>query len=351
MTAGSWDTTVNMMDIPYSTEMTTLVFQFSNTVGQFGNISWTRVTGHVRATAREGYSRDLCLKQRSQYVHAFLLANIWHIAQIFPLSKDHVRQLATAIAWFIWKGMIFRDPLSTLQSRKEDGVLELLDIEAKCRALFLTKMRDQGAKERTLTAAWLQRWDLREHQGNPPNIDRIPRKFEYLRIYALELAYLEPRKPEETLRTFKRRVHGTLRSMATEATPPREVRVMQIQPGNEWERVWKNLHIIPTSEGARSAWYMVIYDLIHTNTRLHRIRLVDSEDCTLCVKQDTVNDILTDCGAGEQLWEWTRIRLAAIHRTDRRRIHQDGFWVPISDVGHDNDIWRHCGSSRISNAS
>jgi hypothetical protein len=164
-------------------------------------------------------------------VHAFLLTKIWKIAQIFPVSKDHVRQLAMTIAWFIWKGKIFQVPLSTLPSRKEDGGLELLDIEAKCCALFLTKMRDQGAKEGTLTVAWLQRWDLREPQGNPPNIERIPRKFDYLRIYALEWAYLEPRKPEETLRNFKRRMYGTLRSMATAATPPREVRVMQIQPG------------------------------------------------------------------------------------------------------------------------
>ena len=88
-----------------------------------------------------------------------------------------------------------------------------MDIEAKCRALFLIKMRDQGEKEGTLTAAWLQRWDLREPTGNPPHIDRIPRKFEYLRIYAREWTYLEPRKPGETLRTFKRRVYGTLRNM------------------------------------------------------------------------------------------------------------------------------------------
>jgi len=161
MAAGSWDKTVNMMDIPYCTEMTILGYQVSIAVGQSRKSSWTRVTGQVRAMAKEVYGRDLCLTQRIQYVHAFLCAKIWHIAQIFPVSKDHVRHFATTIAWFIWKGTIFRVPLSTLQSRKEDGGLELLDIEAKCRALFLTKMRDQGAKEGTLTAAWLQRWDLR----------------------------------------------------------------------------------------------------------------------------------------------------------------------------------------------
>jgi len=216
--------------------MTILGFQFSSTVSQSGKSSWTKVTGQVKAMAREVYDRDLCLTQHIQYVHAFLLAKIWHIAQIFSVSKEQVRQLATAIVWFIWKGTIFRVPLSTLQRRREDGGLELLDIEAKCRGLFLTKMRDQGAKEGTLTAAWLQRWNLRKPEGNPPNMLRIPRTFEYLRNYALEWTYLEPRRQEETLRHFKRRVYGTLRSMATTATPPREVRVTQLEPGIEWEK-------------------------------------------------------------------------------------------------------------------
>jgi len=63
----------------------------------------------------------------------------------FPLSKEQVGQLATAIVWFIWKGTLFRVPLSTLQRRRERD-LEILDIEANYRALFLTKLRNQEAK-------------------------------------------------------------------------------------------------------------------------------------------------------------------------------------------------------------
>jgi len=142
-------------------------------------------------------------------------------------------------------------------------------------------MRDEGAKEGTLPAAWLQRWDLQKPQGNPPNILTIPRTFECLHVYALEWAYLGSRRQEETIRHFKRRVYGTLRSMAKAATSPRKLRVTPIQPGIEWEKVWNNLHSIPTSVGAGSAWYMVLQDLVHRNTRPHRIRLVETEDCTL----------------------------------------------------------------------
>jgi len=88
MVGGAWSTTVNMMNIPYCTEMTILGFQFSSTVGLSGKSSWTRVTRQVKAMASEVYGRDLCLIQRIQYVHTFLLAKIWHIAQIFPSQKS-----------------------------------------------------------------------------------------------------------------------------------------------------------------------------------------------------------------------------------------------------------------------
>jgi len=56
MAAGSWNTTVNMMDIPHCTEMTILGFQISSTVSQSGKNSRTKVAGQVKTMAREVYS-------------------------------------------------------------------------------------------------------------------------------------------------------------------------------------------------------------------------------------------------------------------------------------------------------
>jgi hypothetical protein len=41
MAGGSWDTAINMMDIPYCPEITVLGFGFTNSVAQSGNTSWT----------------------------------------------------------------------------------------------------------------------------------------------------------------------------------------------------------------------------------------------------------------------------------------------------------------------
>ena len=73
---------------------------------------------------------------------------------------------------------------------------------------------------------------------------------------------------------------------------------------------------------------MVLHDLLPTNTRLHRIRLVETEDCTLCGKKDTTIERLADYGVGEEMWKWTRRELAARHRTAWRRLPPGWFLGP-----------------------
>jgi hypothetical protein len=79
LAAGSWDAAIDMMCISYRTDINILGVRFTSSIAQSVNTSWTRVTGQVRALAKDVYGRDLCLTQRIQYVHTYLLAKIWHI--------------------------------------------------------------------------------------------------------------------------------------------------------------------------------------------------------------------------------------------------------------------------------
>jgi len=63
MAAGSMDTSMNMLDIPYYQETTVLGCRFISTVARSGNVTWSRATGKIRALARDAYGRGLCLKQ------------------------------------------------------------------------------------------------------------------------------------------------------------------------------------------------------------------------------------------------------------------------------------------------
>ena len=85
MAISSWDTSTDVMGIPYDTDIKIQGFRIHNTVAQSANNSWSTVTGRIRPRARDAYSRDLCLNQRILYVHNFLLAKAWYTAQIFHL--------------------------------------------------------------------------------------------------------------------------------------------------------------------------------------------------------------------------------------------------------------------------
>jgi hypothetical protein len=63
MAAGSMDTSLNMLVIPYYQGITVLGCKFMSTVARSGNVTWSRATGKIRALARDAYGRDLCLKQ------------------------------------------------------------------------------------------------------------------------------------------------------------------------------------------------------------------------------------------------------------------------------------------------
>jgi len=139
------------------------------------------VTSLVRASAQDAHYRDLSVDKRIRFVHGFLLARICYVAQLFPPTSDCMKQINTAITWFVWRSEVFRVPLSTLQSGRDAGGWDLVNIWAKCRALFIYRLQVQGRQKRSFTGAWLKRWNIHTGADNPPYLDLIPTVLGYLR--------------------------------------------------------------------------------------------------------------------------------------------------------------------------
>jgi len=115
----SWNKSTPVMDITYHDEIKILGFHMTSKIQQSATKSWAILPAKIRAKAQEAYHRALNLKHRIRYGNDFLLARTWFTTQIFPPPTDYVRQMNTAISWFLWKGAIFRVPLSTLQRPKD----------------------------------------------------------------------------------------------------------------------------------------------------------------------------------------------------------------------------------------
>jgi hypothetical protein len=84
LTLGAWDTTINILDIPYQETLSILGIQISNSVQRSREASWARTTAVARAKTQEDYSRMLTFDNRVRFIHEKLYARAWYLAQIPP---------------------------------------------------------------------------------------------------------------------------------------------------------------------------------------------------------------------------------------------------------------------------
>jgi len=214
MAIGNWHTTLQIMDMPYHKEIKILGFHFSNSVNSAAAETWFSVIACVRAIAQNTYYRNLTFDKRINFVHDYLLAKIWSVTQIFPPSPDKFRQISTTIACFIWQGEIFRVPLFTLQREKIKGGWNLVNISAKCRALFMQHLQVQSQREGSITAEWLKYRELKAGSGNSPYPIGISEKLEYLRVCVIDAAYIRGQMRTESNKTYKKRIYASLRALS-----------------------------------------------------------------------------------------------------------------------------------------
>ena len=87
-----------------------------------------------------------------------------------------------------------------------------MNVEAKCRALFMYRNQMQGVREGSITTDWLNYWNLNTRPGNPPYPNGISEKLDYLRVYAIDAAYIPGQMRTESKRMYKKRIYVTLRA-------------------------------------------------------------------------------------------------------------------------------------------
>jgi hypothetical protein len=325
---GGWTVLPLPRGIAYHTAVTILGINFRGTMKQTMVDTWTRVTAKVRAHAKEAYTKGPFLADRITYANMYLLSKIWYTAQILAAPKSTAQQLQTAITWYIWKGAIFRVPITTLQKSKRYGGWGFVDIAAKCSALLLGRMHSQSRKAHLMTAQWLKFWHLHVQPSNPPNMQHIPASLPQLREYASIMAYITPPRPSTAARHFRRQIYHTVHVMLSQQHAPQPMRIEQLFPHTPWEIIWLNWYSVWTSDEIKSVWYVVLHDLVPTNVRLAKIKLKDSPRCGKCGRQDTLQHRLTQCGNATGIWQWTREKMACILQTDPRNIPPDWLTRP-----------------------
>jgi hypothetical protein len=186
-------------------------------------------------------------------------------------------------------------PPLQLQREEREGGWNLVNVEAKCRALFMYRIKMQRDKEESITADWLTYWNLNTRPENPPYPNGISEKLNYLRIYAIDAAYISGQRRTESNRVYKKKIYVSLRALPIATSNTQEMRIEKQYPHADWKTIWKNLTITPISGPEKMNWYKVIHDIIPTNVRLHRIRIYPTDNRCERNNTDTLEHGLTEC--------------------------------------------------------
>ena len=124
------------------------------------NKMWSSTLHIVECLNHESNIRDVSTTTDTNrtYVSAFkylvLHANTSHTGGSFYTSNQQSSCVVKPA------GEIFRVPLSTMHLPPTEGGAKIVDVQAKCHVLFLSRCWKQLQTEDTLTARWFKLWKV-----------------------------------------------------------------------------------------------------------------------------------------------------------------------------------------------
>lgn len=289
---GHWDEKPNLPLLQIVDNLTILGVTYYSNILQIQAANWDPVIRKVTFTARELYNRDLCLYQRVWALHSYVLSQLWFKSQVLVIPEKHARQITGVMLWSIWKGQIFKVPLSTLYRDLTAGGIGLFHVKLKCLSLFLGRNLKIEDEAKTFTSAWFQFWKTRIDLRSPPNLRPIPSTNIYLKTYLQESCYLD--FSQMANKSFNRYIYERF----INSLPQPVMRITRLVPqGVRLSKIWNNLNSSVIPVDVKSLWYNVIHDIISTKERLHRIHMIASEKCSFCTESDTIFHRLVQCSA------------------------------------------------------
>jgi hypothetical protein len=176
----------------------------------------------------------------------------------------------------------------------------------------------------------MRQWELTGLLSNPPIPRRISNTLAYLHQYGVDMAYVLPYVPSDSLKTFKERIYQALLRMNNNARSPSALRIV---------RKFQHCVGLCVEKSARRSHFrqdkisMVYGSTRHTTHTWPSGRNPDPTNaCSACGHTDSVLHRITECGEGSVIWNWTRHKIGLILRTDQKHIPHA--WTIRPDFHH-----------------
>lgn len=258
---------------------------FENTWSCTVNTNYKRLISSIKHTMQMHSIRRLNLIQRCLILNVYILSKIWYVAQVFPPSNSHLAQIKSASGKFIWNGNIFKVNRNQLYLDYLKGGLNLVDPEAKTKALFIKNIlynvdfNGNFADENYLLSL-----------NNSQKLTRNARDF---------LSLCQTLK-EDTELTSTKLLYNHFISANSQL--PKIEHVIDA----DWAVIWENIHQSFLNMEDRSKMFVFVNDLVPNREKLkaYNIGNLVSTNCEKCGLVDSNTHRLKECPKAKKIWEW-----------------------------------------------
>jgi hypothetical protein len=137
---GRWTHPPLPLGIALQSHVRILGVNFMASTRQVATDNSNKVVNAVRVQATKTYHRCLDITQRITFTQMYLLAKIWYILQVFPITRLHAQRITTICTWYLWHGTVFSLPVTTLQLPKHVGGWDLPNVECKCLTVLYNRI-------------------------------------------------------------------------------------------------------------------------------------------------------------------------------------------------------------------
>lgn len=255
--------------------------------------NWTRILKKLRYSLTRELSRNLNLIQKIWHVNLMALSKIWYLAHILPMPKPVSQRVEISIGYYLWRGCMFRVGRQQLRNDPEEGGLGLIDVNLKCKALFIkSTLRISEYNNRNNN-----QFSMLQHIRNP-NYRRITGTKDFNEvIQAMES--LPGTIKDDPNKWNSKSIYGHLRNQQ-KAIPGIEVKF----PNYNWKTIWAFLKTNHIPTDWKTCGYSVINDIIPTEAKKFQHGISTTPNCKSCGKVDNIRHRLTTCPIVQPAWKW-----------------------------------------------
>ena len=107
------------------------------------NVNWERAINKIVRIKIENEARKVSIFGKLILINSLIISQIIHIARVLPINKGHTQKIKNVIFKFLVGQYKRIEPLKRekLQDEIRNGGINMVDITAKCNALFIEKYK------------------------------------------------------------------------------------------------------------------------------------------------------------------------------------------------------------------